>query len=144
MLADGIPYVACPSGEVGIWAHVHGSSYEIVRVPFVPDERAVEFVLSGVRPSLPMFHGDPMPVIDMEPTAPALAAVEPLSEIIKILPGKPDGTRLTLDALRTASKRDSDFPRRANAPEPGKAALYVPDEVVAWFNDRYRRPSIGS
>lgn len=144
MLADGIPFVACPSGEVGIWAHVHGSEYEIVRVPFVRDEEAVEFVLGGVRPSRPMFHGDPSPVVIEADASPALSGAEPLSEIVKILPAKADGTRLTLDALRTASKRDGGFPGRVNEPEQGKAALYVPEEILAWFRDRERLPSIGS
>jgi hypothetical protein len=143
MLAEGIPFVACPSGEVGIWAHVHGSEYEIVRVPFVPDEAAVEFVLGGIRPSVPMFHGDPMPTIDAEPARPGLSGAEPLSEIVKILPAKADGTRLSLDALRTASKR-AGFPDRVAEVEAGKAALYVPDEILAWFRDRERLPAIGS
>jgi hypothetical protein len=145
MLADGVPFIACPSGEVGIWAHVHGSEVEIVRVPFVRDEDAVAFVLEGVRPSRPMFHGDPSPVvIEGEAVRPAVAPAAPLSEIVKILPAKADGSRLTLDALRTASKRDGAFPGRANEPEPGKAALYVPDEILAWFRDRERLPSLGS
>lgn len=143
MLADGIPFVACPSGEVGIWAHVHGSEYEIVRVPFVPDADAVEFVLGGIRPSLPMFHDDPSPVIDASPVASALSGAEPLSKIVGFLPAKADGSRLTLAGLRTAAKR-SGFPAPANEPGPGEALLYVPEEILAWFRDRERLPSIGS
>lgn len=143
MLADGIPFVACPSGEVGIWAHVHGSEYEIVRVPFVRDEDAVAFVLEGVRPSRPMFHGDPSPVvIEAEPSVPGLSGAEPLSEIVKILPAKASGDRLTLAGLRTAAKRDG-FPAAVNEPGPGEAALYVPDEILAWFRDRERLPALG-
>ena len=138
MLADGIPFVACPSGERGIWVHVHGSDFEIVRVPLVSDHDAVEFVLGGTRPSLPMFHDDPRPTIDVQPEKPRLSGAEPLSEIVKILPAKADGTHMTLDALRTASKRDAAFPERTNQPEAGKAALYVPEEILAWFRDRER------
>lgn len=145
MLADGIPFVACPSGDVGIWAHVHGGEYEIVRVPFVPDECAVEFVQGGVRPSLPMFHGDPLPSIEGE-FVPAVEAALPLSELVNMLPAKRDGSRLSLDALRTASKRrdTTGFPQPAEEAAPGRAALYIPDEVLAWFRDREGIPSLGS
>lgn len=137
MLADGIPFIACPSGEVGIWAHVHGSEVEIVRVPYVPDEDAVRFVLEGVRPSRPMFHDDPSPVLDASPVASVLSGTEPLSKIVGLLPAKADGSRLSLAGLRTAAKR-SGFPAPANEPGPGEALLYVPEEVIAWFRDRER------
>jgi hypothetical protein len=143
MLADGVPFIACPSGEVGIWAHVHGSEVEIVRVPFVRDEDAVEFVLGGIRPVRPMFHDDPSPVIDASPVASALSGAEPLSKIVGLLPAKADGSRLTLAGLRTAAKRDG-FPAAVNEPGPGEAALYRPDEVEAWFRDRERLPALGN
>jgi len=143
MLADGIPFVACPSGDVGIWAHVHGGEYEIVRVPYVPDAYAVEYVLGGARPSLPMFHGDPVPTIEAEPAARELARTMPLSEIVAILPLKADGDRMTIKALRLAAGRPG-FPEPDGEPEPGKAALFYPDEVIAWFRDRERLPAIGS
>ena len=139
MLASGIPYVACPSGAVGLWAHVHGAEYEIVRVPYVPDDYAVEFVLGGVRPSLPMFHGDPVPTIEAEPVAVELPAAMPLSKIIEILPLKADGDRMTLDALRTASKREG-FPEPVEVGGAGRASLYLPDDVLAWFRDRENLP----
>lgn len=143
MLADGIPFVACPSGDVGIWAHVHGSEYEIVRVPYVPDGFAVEYVLDGERPSLPMFHGDPAPTIEAEPAVRQIAATMPLSEIVGILPLKADGDRMTLKALRLAAGRDG-FPEPVIPAAPGKAALFSPDDVLAWFRDRERLPSLGS
>jgi hypothetical protein len=137
MLADGIPYVACPSGDVGIWAHVHGGEYEIVRVPYVPDAFAVEYVLGGARPSRPMFHGDPVPTIDEAPVRPSIAASMPLSGLVEILPIKADGDRMTLKALRLAAGRDG-FPEPVVPAEPGKAALFDPEEVLAWFRDRER------
>jgi hypothetical protein len=146
MLADGIPFVACPSGDVGIWAHVHGGEYEIVRVPYVPDEFAIEYVLEGTRPSLPMFHGDPAPSIEGETVRPAIAAIAALSEIVNTLPSKADGGRISLDALRTASKRraETGFPEPVEEPLPGRAALYAIADVEAWFRDRERIPSLGS
>lgn len=143
MLADGIPFVACPSGDVGIWAHVHGGEYEIVRVPYVPDAFAVEYVLGGARPSLPMFHGDPVPTIEAEPAGREIEASMPLSKIVEILPLKRDGDRMTLKALRLAAGRDG-FPDAVVEAEPGKAALFDPEEVIAWFRDREGIPAIGS
>lgn len=142
MLADGIPFVACPSGDVGIWAHVHGTEYEIVRVPYVPDAFAVEYVLGGVRPSRPMFHGDPVPTIEEASVRREVAAAMSLREAVEILPAKADGDRMTIEALRTASKRDG-FPEPVGDPEPGKATLYVPDEILAWFREREGLAAIG-
>lgn len=143
MLADGIPYVACPSGDVGIWAHVHNGTYEIVRVPYVPDAWAVQYVLDGVRPSLPMFHGDPVPTIEAEPATRTLGASMPLSEIVSILPIKADGSTMTIKALRLAAGRDG-FPEPVVTAEPGKAALFDPEEVLAWYRDREGIPALGS
>jgi hypothetical protein len=143
MLADGIPFVACPSGDVGIWAHVHGGEYEIVRVPYVPDEFAVEYVRDGTRPSLPMFHGEPMPTIEAEPSGRSIAAAMPLSGLVEILPTKRDGDRMTLKALRLAAGREG-FPAPVGEVEPGKAAHFDPEEVLAWFRDREGLPSLGA
>lgn len=143
MLADGIPFVACPSGDVGIWAHVHGGEYEIVRVPYVPDAFAVEYVLGGVRPSRPMFHGDPAPTIEAEPPVRSIAASMPLSALVDLLPLKASGDRMTLKALRLAAGRDG-FPEPVIAAEAGKAALFDPEEVLAWFRDRENLAALGS
>lgn len=141
MLAKGIPFVRCPSGQVGIWAHVHGSEVEIVRVPFVDDLVAVEYVLDprSVRPSLPMFHDDPMPSIDSTAVETVHPVSLPLSRLVEILPPKRDGSRITLDALRTASKRaaTNGFPEPVEREYgPNEARDYPTEHVVAWFVDR--------
>lgn len=137
MLADGIPFVACPSTSTGVWAHVHGSEVEIVRVPFVADADAVRYVLGGARPSLPMFHGDPRPVLDAEVesgTRPALERGRTLRDLAALLPSP----GLSLDALRKAAGR-SGFPEPVGQVLPGRATEYDPDEVMAWFADRADR-----
>jgi len=138
MLADGLDFIACPSGAVGIWAHVHGSEVEIIRVPFVPDARAVEYVMGGRVPELPMFHGEPM--LDMS-ARPAISSMAPLSAIVDMLPAKADGSAMTLKALRVARERRAE----TGFPEPvpgeyaaGQALLFHVDEVLAWFRDRER------
>lgn len=98
MLADGVPYVACPSGQVGLWAHVHGSDVEIIRVPYVPDEAAVAYVRGGRVPDKAMFHGDAY-VLDA-PVRPAIEQLVKLSDAVEILPARP-----SLDALRKAVQR---------------------------------------
>jgi hypothetical protein len=146
MLADGIPFVACPSGDVGIWAHVHGTEYEIVRVPRASDEFAVEYVLGGIRPSRPMFHGDPVPVIEDASVRPAVAQAASLREIADLLPLKADGDRMTLRALQESAKRaaTTGFPAPIEREYgPGEARLYAPDEVLAWFREREGLAAIG-
>lgn len=143
MLAKGIPFVRCPSGKVGIWAHVRGSVVEIVRVPFVSDADAVEYVLGGERPALPMWHGDPMPSIEGETVDTPSAA--PLSALVKMLPPKGNGERMTLDALRTASKRagTNGFPPAIEREYgPNEARDYPVADVLAWFTEREGRTAI--
>lgn len=138
MLADGIPFIACPSATVGIWAHVHGSEVEIIRVPFVTDEQAIEYVRGGRVPDLPMFHDQP---VLTDSSRPPITSAATLSSIVDMLPAKADGSRVTLKALRLARDRKAEtgFPE----PVPGEyaaglALLYDTDEVLAWFRDRER------
>jgi hypothetical protein len=140
MLAPGIPYVRCPSGQVGIWAHVHGSEVEIIRVPWVDDMEAVQFVLGGEWPTLPMFHDGEVPVIQSGPEHPAAA---PLSAIARLLPAKADGSQMTVEALRVAAKRaaQSGFPAPVEREYGANEARDYPvAEVLAWFRDRERLP----
>ena len=85
MLADGIPFVQCPSTSTGVWAHVHGSEVEIVRVPFVTDEEAVQFVQGGRVPTLPLFHEDALPAWER----PAVQAPATIAEAVERIPGSP-------------------------------------------------------
>lgn len=138
MLADGIPFIACPSGAVGIWAHVHGSEVEIIRVPFVTDEQAIEYVRGGRMPTRPMFHDQPMLV---DSSTSMISSMATLSDLVDVLPAKADGSQMTLEALRLARKRHAE----TGFPEPvpgeytaGQAMLYDVDAVLAWFRDRER------
>jgi len=138
MLADGVDFIACPSGSVGIWAHVHGAEVEIVRVPYVPDEQAVAYVQGGHVPTLPMFHGEPM-LVDM--SRPAISSALPLSALVDVLPPKADGSSMTLKALQRARERraETGFPEPIPGEyAPGQALLFNVDEVLAWFRDRER------
>lgn len=142
MLADGIPFVACPSTEPGIWAHVHAGTYEIVRVPKVEDAYAVEYVRAGVRPSLPMFHGDAMPSagqIDGR-NGRELTSAMSLSDVLSVLPSRRDGSSMSLKALQRAYERrlDNGFPEPVQVGGAGKPNLFDPEQVLAWFEERER------
>lgn len=123
MLADGLDYVACPSGQVGLWAHVHGSEVEIVRVPLVQDADAVQYVLDGRVPDRPMFHGDAY-VLDGE-CRPSIDRPLTLAEAVKHLPGRP-----SLDALRKRVQRAALAPVQARE---GTASLYLLEDLEALF-----------
>jgi hypothetical protein len=129
MLADGVPFIACPAGPTGIWAHVHGAEVEIVRVPFVADADAVAYVQGGPRPSLPMFHGDAI----VAEVRPALDASASLRDLVPMLPAP----GLGIDALRKAAQRPG-FPAPVGTVVRGVAAEYSVAEVLAWFADRER------
>jgi hypothetical protein len=129
MLADGIPFIACPSTSVGVWAHVHGSEVDIIRVPNVSDADAVAYVLAGAAPSLPMFHGGELPAMDR----PAVEASASLRDLLPLLPAP----GLSLDAIRKAAQRPG-FPAALTASGQGVAARYSVDEVLAWYRERDR------
>lgn len=135
MLANGIPYMKCPTGTRGIWAHVHGSEVDVIRVPMVDDKAAVEYVLGGERPSISAFHGETLPEVDAS-VRPALPAALTLSDLAEILPAKLNGERLTLEGLRTASKR-AGFPPPVDGLTGDRGAkLYPVEHIMAWWRDR--------
>jgi hypothetical protein len=143
MLAEGVPFVACPAGPVGLWAHVHGAEVDIVRVPWVTDVQARDFVLEAPVPLSPVLSGDIGGSVSTVPQRRAVSSVAALSEIVNALPAKRDGTRLTLKALRLAADRPG-FPEPAQRGEPGHAHLYAVDEVLEWFEEREGAPAISS
>lgn len=139
MLADGIDFIACPSTSVGVWAHVHGSEVDIVRVPWVTDEQAVAYVLGGPVPTRPMFRNGRVPIADA--STPVISSMLPLSAIVDMLPAKADGSPMTLKALQRARERraETGFPEPVPGDyTPGQALLFSVDEVLAWFRDRER------
>lgn len=136
MLAGAIPYVACPSGEPGVWAHVHGSEVEIIRVPLVTDADAVDYVNSSPAPALPMFHNDPVPTIEAQENA-AIERLVTLREALPYLPADDSGDTLQLEGLRSASKRQG-FPPRHGADQ------YVLSELLAWRWEKVRGRQINA
>jgi hypothetical protein len=139
MLAEGIPFIACPAGLVGLWALVAGTTVDIVRVPLVSPEQAREYVLSGTTGTLGhvlpqdiggAIGGTSAPVV--------LSQLAPLSEIVSRLPSRRDGTPTTLKALRVAAERRdrTGFPEPAERGGQGRADLYDATEVTEWYAER--------
>jgi hypothetical protein len=141
MLCPGQPYIACPSGQVGLWAHSNGTAVDIVRVPYVSDVQAHEFVLS--RCPVPAGHVLSRDIGGVLPGVPARVlghdVPAPLSELVAGLPAGRRGAP-TVEALRMAAHRreSTGFPAPVTAGRPGVAALYDPDEVAGWWEQRER------
>jgi hypothetical protein len=141
MLAEGVPFVACPGGPVGLWALVAGTTVDIIRVPFVSPEAAREYVLGGTVRSLgPVLSRDIGGSLAGTERPVVLDALAPLSEVVSRLPDKLDGTRTTLKALRRSAERraETGFPEPVERGGPGRADLYDVTEVREWFAERER------
>jgi hypothetical protein len=139
IFADGVPFQVCPSGPVGLWAHVAGGTVDMIRVPRVSDVQAREFVLSGVRdirtPILSRdIGGDVSHVLVSRRVLPPLST---LSEIVSgnVLPAGRGGRVASLKALQLAAGREG-FPAPAQRGGPGEAHLYRTEEIVAWWQER--------
>lgn len=141
MLADGVPFVVCPSGPVGLWAHVHGAEVDIVRVPWVTDNEAREFVLAGGVPREPVLGRDIGGSVAAVPRR--AVSLAPLSEIMAELPPGRSGERPTLKALRLASTRPG-FPEPEVRGEAGKPHLYRAEDVREWWEQREGVQAISS
>lgn len=148
MLADGVPFVACPSAPVGLWAHVHGAEVDVVRVPWVSDVQAREFVLSGDMSRTPVLSrdiggqvsslgGQMSSSVQVDMSIPC-----PLSEILSMLPEGRGGKAATLKALQLAAGRPG-FPEPARVGEAGKPHLYRAGEVLEWWEEREGVQALG-
>jgi hypothetical protein len=119
MLADSIPYVACPPGKRGQWGIVRDEELIIVRVPMVTDSQAMDLATSGELPEMSMFGGERL--IPERPKQAAISVGVTLSDAVKGLPARADGSMVSLEALRKASQRPG-FPLSIGT--AGSAKLY--------------------
>lgn len=133
MLVDTIAYVACPSGPRGIWGVARGEDFEIFRVPFLSDEDATAMVVNGEPATGPVLgvQDGRRPTLDVQDVRQVTAGVK-LSDVLDKLPGQDGPAALSLEGLRSASKRPG-FPSAIG--QEGRAWLYDLDEIVAWRQD---------
>lgn len=139
MLAEGVPFVACPGGPVGLWALVAGTTVDIIRVPFVSPEAAREFVLGGTVGRLgPVLDRDIGGAIGGTERPVVASRLVSLAEAVGHL--AEDGRGTTLKALRRYAERRAEtrFPEPAERGGPGRADLYDMTEVREWFEERDR------
>lgn len=139
MLVDTIAYVACPPGKRGIWGLARGEEFTIFRAPMMTDKEATHLATSGPAATGPVLgpqHWRPV----ARDERPAVATPVSLSEALGQLPGQDGPRALSLDGLRTASKRPG-------FPEPvatmGRANLYVLADLIDWRASVLGVPEVG-
>jgi hypothetical protein len=141
MLAEGAPFVVCPPGPVGLWAHVHGSEVDIVRVPWVTNKEARDFVLSAPVPRTAILSrdiGGQVDTLTRGGVSTAPDALAPLSAIVPELPPGRGGKVATVETLRVAAKRrtESGFPDPSVRGGQGRADLYCIADIHDWWCER--------
>jgi hypothetical protein len=124
MLAGGMDYVAWPAGPRGLWGFVQGTVFRIVRVPDMSLDEAVQLATSGQVDTAIFGQQAPRVARRVDVDSPAITSAVRLANALDMLPGQDGPARLTLDGLRTASRRQG-FP--APLPKPG-GELYGPTE----------------
>lgn len=123
MLAGGMKFLRWPGGARGLWCRLLDDEAVMFRVPFITDAQAREWAGSGVAcPPTPLARltGSSAQSIPSEPE------LVTLSRAVSRLPGP----ALSLDALRTHSKRSAAFP--AAVGELGPAKTYDLDHLSLW------------
>jgi hypothetical protein len=131
MLADGVRFVPWPSGPRGVWGCVVGDEFSIFRVPWVTEEQARAYALSGGPVDGPVLGArSGRPSLDSEWTEQGeLSSAVRLSAALDSpsWPAGQDG--ITLDGLRKAAQRPG-FPAPRGL--DGQARLYALDELIEW------------
>ena len=145
MLCPDVPYRVCPSGPRGMWAVVRGDRVDMVRVPFVSVDMAVQMIMDSPdsgEPVLSAIGGVRVQVsgrtVPGEVVRTSLAdrvsgQLSTLSDAVSVL-----GVS-SVEALRSAVKQDATFPAPAVQGGPGKAHLYDLGALVRWQEARTGR-----
>jgi hypothetical protein len=128
MLAGGHEYVAWPGGKRGLWGFVQDSEFTIVRVPDIDMATALTMATGGQDPSGPVL-GQQLARPVATNLAKEVEVGQKLATILGQLPGQDGPMAITLEGLRTASKRPG-FP--AAIGQDGLAKLYDVASVIEW------------
>jgi hypothetical protein len=132
MLASGHEYVAWPGGKRGLWGFVQGSEFVIVRVPDMAMATCLAMATGGQDPSGPVLGRQRVATEFGQSRGQERAAIEGgqrLATILGRLPGQDGPDALSLEGLRSASKRPG-FPPAVG--QDGVAKLYDVEHVMAW------------
>jgi hypothetical protein len=133
MLAGNAQYRR-PIGGRGVWARVQDDEVEIVRVPFWTTGEAREWAIQGTPCPVNPLPGGAHPAtgdaLTAEPDiAPQLVT---LSGALPKLPPDNRGRKLSIDGLRTASRRSPGFPEPRIVGGKTRPSLYDLDELIEW------------
>src|SRR3982751_1561863 len=132
MLNDAMSYVACPSGPRGIWGVAIGDEFEVCRVPFVSEQEARTFAMSGAPVSGTVLGPQSaVPVLDV-PTVPRYVS---LRTALTELPGQDGPHALSIEGLRTAAKR-LQWQTYGKDPADARSDLFSLAEILAWREER--------
>lgn len=136
MLADSAPFQVCPQSTPGIWAHVVRDRVDIVRVPFIPDDKAIEFIMSAPTSNVVRRIFDTDPVSAYTVHALEECATMPKTVTLRDAVGILNGP--TLKALRHYADRmeSTGFPAPIEQPAKGVAKRYRTTEIVQWWEQR--------
>lgn len=141
MLCPDVPYRVCPSGPRGIWAVVRGERVDMVRVPLLSVDMAVDMVMDSPDPGTPVLSE--IAGVRVQVSAPIVPGqvvsgqdadrLVKLSEAVSEIPGE-----RTVKALRMAREKDPAFPAPREVGGPGRADLYALSDLRAWAGGRSR------
>lgn len=137
MLVDTIDYVACPPGPRGIWGLARGEDFDIFRVPWMSEQE----MATACQEAAPV-HGPVLgqqsghSVVDGHAEQKAITSAVTLATALDMLPGQDGPRALSMDGLRTASRRPG-FPEPLAKPDgqpygQTEARLYDLEELVQW------------
>jgi hypothetical protein len=132
MLASGHEYVAWPGGKRGLWGFVQDSDFVIVRVPDMAMATCLAMATGGQDPSGPVLGQQRVAAEvgqDSGQKAGQIEGGQRLATILGQLPGQDGPDALSLEGLRSASKRPG-FPPAIG--RDGVAKLYDVEHVIAW------------
>ena len=135
MLASGHEYVAWPGGKRGLWGFVQDGEFVIVRAPDVAMAACLAMATGGPDPSGPVLgqqRGHAVANSRVHVDTVAIESGQRLATILGQLPGQDGPDKLTLEGLRSASKRPG-FPPAIG--QDGLAKLYDVEHVMAWRAD---------
>lgn len=124
MLAGGMKFQRWPGGGRGLWARIQNDEMVLFRVPFVTDDEAREWAMSGTpSPETPLgeLSGGARPAVDARHGRELVT----LAAAVPMLPGPP----IALGTLRKAAQR-AGFPDPAG--KIGPARTYYLDELTLW------------
>lgn len=130
----GTPYIA-PSRVNGRALFVIGDEQRAMQMPYLSEQEAREYALSGPAPVLPARVSDSR--ISQEPSGESNGLPAPADDLMSLREIAESGiVPVSYAALRKARSRDSEFP---GGVRQGHMTLYRPEDLRTWQANRLRQ-----